>query len=817
MSTPRPDWFPCLAAIAVALLLTGCGGGAATTENPVTAPPPSIEYKGPAPASADVQAFRINVWENLKANNRCGQCHYAGGQSPQFVRTDDVNLAYQAANTVANLTIPSESRMVTKVAGGHHCWLASSAACGDQIAAMIARWAGATLGGQRQVVLQAPPVHDVGGSKSFPASPAAFANTVHPLLRQYCSRCHVSTAATPQSPFFADPDPDVAYAAARAKIDLDSPDKSRFVVRLRDEFHNCWDSCPDNAAEMLAAIQSFAAAVPVTQVDPSWVLSKALTLYEGTVASGGSRYDGSVIALYEFKTGTGNVAYDTSGVEPALNLTIAGDVGWVGGWGINIRSGKAQGSTTASRKLHDLIQATGEYTVEAWVAPANVVQEDAFIVGLSGGTTARNFTLAQNGYDYDFYARSTSTGANGTPALSTPDAARSAQATLQHVAVTYDPVNGRRFYVNGQFVNVHDTVAGGTLADWNDTFALVLGNEVSGDRPFAGVLKLVAIHNRALTAAQLKQNFDAGVGERFYLLFGVSHLVNVPQSYVMFEVSQVDSYGYLFDKPAFISLDPAVTPDAVRIRGMRIGMNGVEAHAGQAYVPMDTVVNGGGYDKAKGFPLSSVGTVVALDKGPSMDAFFLSFEQIGSRTNVRTEAVPVAPPPPADGAPLPDIGLRTFEEIDASLSQMTGVPRSQPAVAATWERLQQQLPTAENIEGFLASHQVGVAQLAIEYCNALVDDTTLRAQYFPGLDFAAPVAQAFATSSGRNLVIDPLIAHAVGTGIATQPSASDVRTELDALILRLSSCGTACTADRTATVVKAACSAVVGSASTLLQ
>ena len=51
-------------------------------------------------------------------------------------------------------------------------------------------------------------------------------------------------------------------------------------------------------------------------------------------------------------------AVDTSGVEPALNLNLSGDVTWVGGWGINVRSGKAQGSTTASRKL---IPVTDDY------------------------------------------------------------------------------------------------------------------------------------------------------------------------------------------------------------------------------------------------------------------------------------------------------------------------------------------------------------------------------------------------------------------------------------------------------------------------
>ena len=145
------------------------------------------------------------------------------------------------------------------------------------------------------------------------------------------------------------------------------------------------------------------------------MISKALTLYDGTVASGGNRFDGNAIAMWEFKTGRARHAFDTSGVEPAMNLTLSGDVTWVGGWGINVKRGKAQGSTAASRKLHDLITATGEYTIEAWVAPGNVTQEDARIVSYSGGTMARNFTLAQTQYSYDFANRSTTTDANGTP------------------------------------------------------------------------------------------------------------------------------------------------------------------------------------------------------------------------------------------------------------------------------------------------------------------------------------------------------------------------------------------------------------------
>ncbi len=799
------------------LALAGCGGGASTTENPATTPPPPAGYTGPPPASQDVQAFKLNVWDNLQAANRCGQCHGTGGQVPSFVRNDDINLAYEAANGVVDLSNPGDSMMVTKVGGGHNCWLAADSACADQLTVWIRNWAGQTLGGTRGAPLQAPPIKEVGASKSFPASSAQFGSTVYPLLTQYCSRCHSSGATTPQSPFFAEADVDVAYAAVRAKINLDTPDQSRLVVRLRQEFHNCWTDCATAANVMQAAIEDFADAVPLTQVDPDLVISKALTLYDGTVASGGSRFDNAAIALYEFKTGTGTVAYDTSGVEPAANLTLSGAVSWVGGWGIDLRGGKAQATTASSRKLHDLIKATGEYSIEAWVAPANVVQEMAHIVSYSGGTTARNFTLGQTMYNYDYFNRATTTDANGTPALSTPAEDEVLQATLQHVVATYSPVDGRRIYVNGALATQADPTPAGLFTDWNDTFALVLGNEVSNDRIWQGVVRMVAIHNRALTETQITQNFDAGVGEKFFLLFSVAHLVNVPQSYVMFEASQFDSYSYLFSEPTFISLDGAQDPDQIRIRGVRIGVNGAEARVGQAYAPLDRTVTAAGYEPATGFGLADIGTVVALDKGPSADEFFLSFEQIATNSHAFVEPDPDPLPPPPDLVEASQIGLRTFEELSASMSSMTGIPTTNANVADTYNRVREQLPTVENIEGFLSSHQVGAAQLAIEYCNELVDDTGLRATYFPGFNFTAPAATAFDTPAERAQVTGPLTARAVGTGIATQPTAAEISAEVDALIGRLTACGGACAPGRTETVVKAACAAVVGSASTLLQ
>jgi len=804
-------------ALTVALALSACGSGVSTEDNPQTVAPNIVDYAGPPPSTADVQSFKIYVWDNVKANNRCGSCHIVGGQSPAFARTDDVNMAYEAANTIVDLTDPANSRMVSKVAGGHNCWLDSDAACGEILTTWITAWAGETAaGGGRAIELKAPVIKDPGNSKNFPVDSSAFAATVYPLLTEYCSRCHISSANSPQSPYFASADVDEAYGEVQSKIDLDNPDDSRLVIRLRDEFHNCWTDCSANGDEMLAAIATLAGGIEPTQIDPSLVVSKALTLYDGVVASGGNRYEANVVAMWEFKTGQGAVAYDTSGVEPALNLNLSGDISWFGGWGIEIKGGKAQGSTASSKKLHDMIKATGEYSIEAWVVPANVAQEDARIITYSAGDMARNFSLMQRLYTYEHYNRSSISDGNGDPRLATNAADEDLQASLQHVVATFDPVEGRKIYVNGAYTEDMDSAGGGTLNDWDDTFAFVVGNEASNDGQWQGIVRLVAIHNRTMTPAQVAQNFEAGVGEKFLLLFYVGHVVNVPESYIMFEVSQYDNYSYLFNKPVFISLDPNASPDGIPVQGMLLGINGGEAQVGQVYGNMDVTISAASYTET-GQALSQLGTIVGLQKGPDQDEFFLSFEQLGAFSNVRIEALPLAPAPPPNGDPEPAIGIRTFDEINATIAAITTVSMQQSDVKQTFEIVKQQLPVVENIETFSSAHQVGIAQLAIEYCNALVDDNALRAAYFPGFNFGAAANVAFNGAAQRDLVLNPLITRTLNTNVGSQPDPADTRVHLDSLINTLTSCGGGCPAGRTATVVKAVCAAAVGSAPMLVQ
>ena len=859
-----------LLALAASFLLAACGGGAATTNN-VTQPggpnTGNTPYTGPTALNADVLKFQQEFWSKTRTTDRCGNCHNEGvGQNPQFVRSDDVNMAYDAALTVVNTTQPSTSRIVDKVSEGvtgHNCWVADPNVCGSIMTTWIENWVGATAGGGRQIVLVPPNFNLPGQSLNFPPTadgPPSFTNIIYnPILDLYCSNCHSSDAANAIQPYFADTDVNAAYEAARSKIDLDdgidpitlATANSRLIVRLRDESHNCWSDCASNAQTMYAAINAYSDLINPTQVDPALVTSGALTLLDGTIASGGNRYEDAQVALWEFKTGSGLVAFDTSGVDPAIDLNISGNVAWFGGWGITINDGKAQGSTTASKKLYDILQAAGEFSIEAWVVPANVTQEDARIASYSAGTQSRNFTLQQTLYDYNFRLRTDATdpadpqgppllSLNGDPALSTPAADEVLQATLQHVVATYNPIDGRRVYVNGMLATQTDPIPGGTLVDWQDTFAFVLGNEASNDGLWQGTVRLAAVHRRSLTQAQIQQNFDVGVGEKFFLLFDISDkLAAAPQSsYILFEVAQYDTYGYLFDRPHFITLDGS-SPQGIPIQGVRVGMNGQEASVGQTYAKMVNTLDA--LPLELGQPLSTLGAVLPLEKGPDSDEFFLTFDQLATFSYTRADAPSLFVDGrdqvlnAADLTAASHVGTRTFDEINATYAAVTGVDPNTTAVDMTFQELRQSLPAVADVNTFLSSHQVAIAQLAIQYCDALIDGPT-ASTYFAGFDFNESNATAF-NGANRDLLVEPLIRNIVGNTefgpqLASQPTYAAVEIELasfqaaggrpDNLIDRLLNPppdvdGNPVLPSDTRSIAKGVCAATLGSAVTLLQ
>jgi len=374
-----------------------------------------------------------------------------------------------------------------------------------------------------------------------------------------------------------------------------------------------------------------------------------------------------------------------------------------------------------------------------------------------------------------------------------------------------------------------DPSKGGTLANWDSTFALVLGNETTGQRQWQGVIKFVAIHNRALTAAQIQQNFAAGVGQKFFLLFGVSQLTGVAQSYILFQGSQYDNYSYLFAQPKFISLDPNAMPASLPLSGMRIGVNGVLAPAGQSYATMSATVGGSNYTAANGQLLSALGTVMPATLGPSNDLFFLSFDQIGTHVHAYVDPTPPGTPPTPPSTPQPDFGVATFERVHHSLSRITGVPITDSVVKPLYQASQQSMPSGPLIAAFGPAQQTAISQLANAYCGEMMASTQLRDAFFGGpnpngLDTAISNGTTAATyfgasgSATRLMLINRLVINAVGN--ANPQVQTAVQTEIDPLITKITTVLTGVPGVPAASVTQAtvaACTAVLGSAAVTLQ
>jgi hypothetical protein len=231
---------------------------------------------------------------------------------------------------------------------------------------------------------------------------------------------------------------------------------------------------------------------------------------------------------------------------------------------------------------------------------------------------------------------------------------------------------------------------------------------------------------------------------------------------------------------------------------------------GQAYIPLNTSITSASYTAA-GQVLSNIGTVIGLQSGPLTDQFFLTFDQLGSQTHVVVEPTPTTPPP-SPGPVAADIGVRTFAQVNSTLSALTGVPTTNATVNATYLAVQQQLPSGPTLEGFSSSNQIGVAQLAIQYCNVAVNTPALQTQVFG----SALSASQFKTPSGISSVTSALANRVLGNSPKSQPAASTITGELGTLIGLLCSDNDCTSTTGTNAVAAAACATAFGSADMMI-
>lgn len=223
-----------------------------------------------------------------------------------------------------------------------------------------------------------------------------------------------------------------------------------------------------------------------------------------------ARVTDGMILLYTFEESSGDRIFDRSGFEAPLNLTIpdVSAVTWKPG-SLVLDAPVLIASDMPASKLASAVKGTNEFSVEAWVRPANVEQDGpSRILTVSNAGYERNFMLAQNKAVAAGRARTTTTDENGYPELeSTP----TLMPSLVHLVFTHAVDGTERIFIDAAVSG--QRVASGDLSNWNETFRLAVGaefNEELTSRDFLGEVFLLAVYARALSAAEVEKNFLDG-------------------------------------------------------------------------------------------------------------------------------------------------------------------------------------------------------------------------------------------------------------------------------------------------------------------
>ena len=213
--------------------------------------------------------------------------------------------------------------------------------------------------------------------------------------------------------------------------------------------------------------------------------------------------------LYTFAEGSGSVVHDQSNNGLPMDLSVTGSVSWSTGENGVVMSGGRIGTVGAADKVIDALKATSQSTSEVWIEPANLTQDGpARILSIGSGSDTGEYNLVLGQLDDNIQVRLMHTGKDqrSRPRLTTSN--NFLTTGLTHLVHTYDGTT-ERLYVNGV---QHPTtvVRAGVYSNWDINDKFNIGNEATLDRPWYGTVHLVAVYDRALSEAEIQQNFAAG-------------------------------------------------------------------------------------------------------------------------------------------------------------------------------------------------------------------------------------------------------------------------------------------------------------------
>lgn len=100
---------------------------------------------------------------------------------------------------------------------------------------------------------------------------------------------------------------------------------------------------------------------------------------------------------------------------------------------------------------------------------------------------------------------------------------------------------------------------------------------------------------------------------------------------------------------------------------------------------------------------------------------------VSSSSRSPSGAPPVLTPEQVLNQAQVEVGLKNFEQLNYTFSELTGVPVSNGAVNGAYNAVESTLPSENEVKVLQSSNQVAITRLAAEYCNQLINTGSFTA------------------------------------------------------------------------------------------
>ncbi len=265
-----------------------------------------------------------------------------------------------------------------------------------------------------------------------------------------------------------------------------------------------------------------------------------------------SRVTTNLVAEYNFEEGEGTTINNINDKFPDLNLKIKNQqaIEWIP-YGLKINSSPEILTVKPAKDILEEIIKTNEITLEAWIQPSNNIQVGpASIVTISKNTSERNITLGQDADKFEISLRTSLTDNNGKPSLYSSE--NKAYDALVHIIYTRKNNGDVNLYINGELDNTFNI--DGNFTNWDSTYHLSLGNELTNNKLWQGRFYLLGIYNRALSQEEILHNYNIKFNGYGKLLFAPTNLegfvANDTSVVLTWDDNEISEKGYIIERKA---------------------------------------------------------------------------------------------------------------------------------------------------------------------------------------------------------------------------------------------------------------------------